>query len=302
MYISTVSWTGVSESDICLDEIPGVANSRTREQVDLSSPDRPIAPGLLEGRESYRTIRPYGRSDWLLFLTVGGCGVIRSATTRVRAERHSAVLILDRVPHDYATARGESPWTFGYAHVSPRPFWRSWVQWPSRVDGILVLEIGDESTWRAAWNALADARRLLSSPARGRSELAYNALERCLLWCDEANPSRGPLADPRVRRAAEFAARNLTRPITVEAMSNEAGLSASRLNALFRTHLGVSPAQYAERLRLDHAARLLSSAGLSVKEAAAASGYADPFHFSRRFRARFGYPPSRQTDRTAGGA
>jgi AraC family transcriptional regulator of arabinose operon len=158
------------------------------------------------------------------------------------------------------------------------------------------MEITDQSIWRSAWESLAEARRLLSSPARGRHELASNAVERCLLWCDEANPSHGPVADVRVRRAAEFAARNLSRPIAVAEMSQEAGLSASRLNVLFRRQLGVSPAQYAEQLRLDHAARLLSSAGVSVKEAAAASGYADPFHFSRRFRARFGYPPSHQSD------
>jgi transcriptional regulator GlxA family with amidase domain len=80
-------------------------------------------------------------------------------------------------------------------------------------------------------------------------------------------------------------------------MACEASLSTSGLTVPFERYFAESPAAYAERLRLEYAASLIDSAGLTVQEAAAATGYSDPFHFSRRFAKRMGVPPSRWRSR-----
>ena len=47
------------------------------------------------------------------------------------------------------------------------------------------------------------------------------------------------------------------------------------------------------RLRLEHGRDLMTYGGLSVKQAAYASGFSSTAHFSAVFRAAYGYPPSR---------
>jgi AraC-like DNA-binding protein len=46
-----------------------------------------------------------------------------------------------------------------------------------------------------------------------------------------------------------------------------------------------------EDASLSRAAELISSGEYSVSEAARRSGFADPAHFSRAFKTRFGVPP-----------
>ena len=51
------------------------------------------------------------------------------------------------------------------------------------------------------------------------------------------------------------------------------------------------PKEYIEELKLRHAADILLSSDISIKDTARRFGYRDPFHFSRRFKLRFGVSP-----------
>lgn len=67
------------------------------------------------------------------------------------------------------------------------------------------------------------------------------------------------------------------------------GCSEQVFRKRFRALAGAPPAAWRDRRRLDRACELLRS--LPVAEVAARLGYCDAFHFSRRFRHRFGVPP-----------
>ena len=54
---------------------------------------------------------------------------------------------------------------------------------------------------------------------------------------------------------------------------------------------GASPKEVLDGLRIERAKRLLLSSNGSVKEVAAACGYASEAYFSRAFKARTGHPP-----------
>ncbi len=84
---------------------------------------------------------------------------------------------------------------------------------------------------------------------------------------------------------------NLTDDITVADMARLAGMSVSRLFAFFQKRLGCSPQSYLKRLRLEAAAALLVSGDAPLKEIAAHTGFANPFHLSREFTRRFGASP-----------
>ena len=64
------------------------------------------------------------------------------------------------------------------------------------------------------------------------------------------------------------------------------------LMRLFRKHLGVSPLEYRNRLRIEEAKRHLAHSTLSMKEIAERLGYRNALYFSTAFRKRTGVSPS----------
>jgi AraC-like DNA-binding protein len=69
------------------------------------------------------------------------------------------------------------------------------------------------------------------------------------------------------------------------------GVSRTSLCRAVRRLTGRTTQDLAEEIKVEWAGTLLASGAANVSEAAARVGYADPFYFSRVFRARTGHPP-----------
>lgn len=81
------------------------------------------------------------------------------------------------------------------------------------------------------------------------------------------------------------------RIIGVDELCTAANISAGHLFRLFRQHYGCGPARALELVRLARAAISLQRSNATISEVARLSGYANPYHFSRRFSAVYGTPP-----------
>lgn len=79
--------------------------------------------------------------------------------------------------------------------------------------------------------------------------------------------------------------------IPVAVLAGGAGVSAGHLFRIFRSEYGCSPARALEAVRLSRAAILLQRSNATVAEIAHRSGFANPYHFSRRFASVYGSPP-----------
>lgn len=86
---------------------------------------------------------------------------------------------------------------------------------------------------------------------------------------------------------------------TVEELARQCNWSVSQFRRNFMRHTGMLPKEYIEESKLRHSAELLLSSSLTVREIALRFGYRDPFHFSRRFKHRFGVSP--ESYRSSGG-
>lgn len=80
------------------------------------------------------------------------------------------------------------------------------------------------------------------------------------------------------------------RPWDLPDLAHKHGLSWSALRQALRRRTGLSPQRLLRSARLALAAQRLGE-GARVTDAAAAAGFADPFHFSRLFRRAYGVPP-----------
>jgi len=82
------------------------------------------------------------------------------------------------------------------------------------------------------------------------------------------------------------------RPISLTELAAAASVSASYLARQFRGRFGMGFVTALEHLRLIRASTLLLRSNYSLAAIARTCGFADQYHFSRRFAARYGLAPS----------
>lgn len=108
--------------------------------------------------------------------------------------------------------------------------------------------------------------------------------------------------------------RNPAADLGVDALAARARLSPRHFARAFRAETGTTPGRYVERVRLEHARRLLEDSSVGVEQVARASGYGTPeamrrafvktlatapAEYRRRFRAAAPRPVPEPTDGTA---
>jgi AraC-like DNA-binding protein len=101
----------------------------------------------------------------------------------------------------------------------------------------------------------------------------------------------------RMVRAVEKLRENFNKPLRIEGVARELGMSVSGFHAHFRAVTAMSPLQFQKHLRLQVARRLMVSEGLDAAEAGYRVGYDDPSYFSRDYKRHFGEPPMRDVER-----
>ena len=81
--------------------------------------------------------------------------------------------------------------------------------------------------------------------------------------------------------------------LSVSEVCQSAFVSVSTIQRAFLEHLGITPKQYIIKLRLERAIELLKEGKLTVKDVALCCGFTDEKFFSRSFKEKYGYPPSK---------
>ncbi len=117
--------------------------------------------------------------------------------------------------------------------------------------------------------------------------------ELLLLKIEDAGASVAAQGDPAqetFRRCKALIDTEAERLMTLREIALAAGLEESSVCRLFRQYEDTSPYQYLLRRKMNLAAAFLVEGGL-VKEAAQRVGFADPYHFSRCFKAVHGVAP-----------
>jgi AraC-like DNA-binding protein len=101
----------------------------------------------------------------------------------------------------------------------------------------------------------------------------------------------------RVVKAVEKLRKNFDKPLRIEAIAREMGMSLSGFHSQFKAVTAMSPLQYQKELRLQEARRLMLSENLDAGEAGFRVGYEDQSHFNRDYKRHFGEPPMRDVER-----
>jgi len=145
--------------------------------------------------------------------------------------------------------------------------------------------------------------RLLDAPAETRMLLPLIKREIVfrLLIGEQGNrlrhlPTIGGNSD-RVAQAIDTLHRNYNKPLRIDSLAKELGMSSSGFHHHFKAVTDMSPLQFQKELRLQEARRLMLGESLDAASAGYRVGYEDPSHFSRDYKKHFGAPPVQDVGR-----
>src|ERR671911_368365 len=102
--------------------------------------------------------------------------------------------------------------------------------------------------------------------------------------------------------AVERLRKDFDRPLRIEDIARELGMSVSGFHHHFRAVTAMSPLQFQKRMRLQEARHLMLGEDFDAASAGYRVGYSDASHFTREDNRLFGEPPMRDVERLREGA
>jgi len=153
-----------------------------------------------------------------------------------------------------------------------------------RAPAVFALPFRD--AWEAPLRRAAAERTGRTERGRLRVLPILDAYALALLAHQE-----GEQADARAVALLEYLDEHRRQRLDVEAVALALHMSRATLQRLCQQHFRTGVAHLYERVRLEHAARLLVQGAASVSACAEESGYADVYHFSRAFTRVYGVSP-----------
>jgi AraC-like DNA-binding protein len=236
--------------------------------------DEPIMPSTLRVMDAY-----------VLSVVLDGEGTYRDADGREeRIVPGAHTIVPPGVPHWYGTDSGHR-WTELFAVFSGPLFdfladlgclAVAGPRYPRPIPSIEVL------------------RAVLRTPPpsqRGAEHQLVAMADWLLDTQDAAQEQLSPAIGAEISNAVTRLADDLTGSVALRTVATESGLSYDTFRRRFTAQVGQSPSAFRTARRLQTAATLLRLTDMTHREIARTLGFADEFHFSRRFRAQFGIPP-----------
>lgn len=95
-----------------------------------------------------------------------------------------------------------------------------------------------------------------------------------------------------IKQCREYIELHATEGITVQQVSQFAGLNRTYFSTVFRKSVGISPVQYIFKVKMSKAKELLLGTSASITEIAYSVGYPNLFSFTRAFKKYFSLSPT----------
>jgi len=235
---------------------------------------------------------PSGDCDHVTLLyCVAGGGWCEVAGRRHAIRAGDLLVLPPAVAHAYGAA-ATAPWTIHWVHAAGQELPDYLAELGVTAQHPL-LRIGEDMQLVMLFaEVLRCLERGFAFPDLLQASHALGHLIAVVLRHRQPRDDEAPDSQRRVARSIGYLSERLSEPLNVGALASLAGLSPAHFAAVFKEQTGCSPREYLHLLRIHRASQLLRDRSLSVKVVAAMLGYQDQFHFSRKFKAFHGVPPS----------
>jgi len=227
--------------------------------------------------------RAEGCEQYILIYCIEGKGRI-SVDGKSSVVKANQYFIIPRgVPHQYGSDE-KDPWSIYWLHFSGEL-----ASHYSDISGMANSIIRSEVSRIADRNLLFE--EMLLNLEMGYSQENINYANVCLShflasfkYISQFRQVRKVKENDVVENAILFMKKSVPEKVTLSDVAGYVGLSASHFSLVFRTKTGRSPMDYLMHLRIQRACALLDATAMRISEIAVATGYDDPFYFSRTFK------------------
>ena len=182
--------------------------------------------------------------------------------------------------HRYYLPETSPGWTFAWVGIY-HPYLVRRITKQVAATGA-VLETPAKSPLVA--HALRLVRGAFRKDFRDRFEVEQELFAFTLAFEKLAGQLENPDADRLLEELERRVLADPRRPITIDALASERGMSRSAFGHYFRGHTGLTPARFMTEVRVQEAARLLVTTRLPLARIAHECGFANANHFSKVFR------------------
>lgn len=255
---------------------------------------RTCPPGRL-GRVRYAGRVDHGRglprtSSWRRFDAYGlmflwqGEGVYRSPDRVVPLRPGHIVYVIPGVPHWYGVPNG-GVWNEVFIVFEGPAFDLC------RQQGLIdpdrpVRQLEPVTYWRSRLDGFRTRRAPRTAAAADVEVCQVLALLADI--AEREDRQEPPLQEAWISESQALLCANLSEPLDLHKVAESVGLPYDTWRRRFREAVGVAPAQYRLRHRIDAARHLLRQTSLSVADIAASLGFTDEAHLARHFRTYVG--------------
>ena len=123
-----------------------------------------------------------------------------------------------------------------------------------------------------------------------------NALSNILLFIisrlsASSCPSMSSVQDERLKKMLTWLHQNLDKNISVAEIAQTANICPRESQRIFQQYLHYSPIEYLQRIRIFHAAELLTDSDCPITDIALNCGFSNPSYFSKQFKTIMGSRP-----------
>lgn len=252
-----------------------------------------ITPGItvMQAHFTAHAFERHSHETYSIGVTASGVQTFRCRGERHASLRGDVMLFNPDEAHDGCRGTDEG---FGYAILYVETaLVREWLH---RSAGSAASMYFRTSVVRdaVAGRVVARAAQALLQPQESlRADTLAGELVVRLLQRHGEVPTTGTVTDPglvRMARVREHLDAHYAEDLRVADLARAAGLSRVHVSRAFARQFGMPPHAYLNALRLRHARQALL-AGQSLADAAAACGFADQSHFTRRFKGSLGVTP-----------
>lgn len=241
-----------------------------------------VGLGYRESMRSCLVDRPRGTDDWLLMVfdqpvTIGQPSGV--------AETAGPVLMVWQplAPHLYG--RTDRVWNHSWMHITGTAV--------TRLVGLAGIPIDRPIPEVALADVEACVLALNAEIASDRPDPVIGECCLRILLHQVARAARGGAhaIPPGLIAARQRIEERFAEPVQLPSLARLAGLSVNHFCTAFRQAFGLTPYDFALRLRLERARMLLRDRNRSIADIAAEVGYDDPASFARLVRRRLGSGP-----------
>ncbi len=241
----------------------------------------PLSAGHFYCDSRYRVQRARFDSVLLVFVARGGFSFLDGGQEQT-AKKGEIAVVNCFGPHAYYTKTSfEGYWL----HVAGANTWEIFAELTGRFGPVVRAGEMAGRQLRELYDAL---RRGAGAGEMEMSFRVYRLIAELFRAQQTAAPESGVVSE-----AVELIRREYARPLTVDELAGQVGLSPSQFSRRFKRQTGASPYAYLLGVRLAKAKELLKNTSLPVGEIAFRAGFANESNFIYYFKKQEGMPPLR---------